>query len=357
MVKKRLGYVELEWSCPQCDGRNPGTARFCMACGKGQPEEVAFHQPAEEKLISDEAKLARAKAGPDLHCPYCVARNPGSARFCQQCGGDLSSGARRKRGAVLGAHRSEPAAPIICPACSTSNPGGSLKCANCGANLALASATKAQPSPETRSPGRGRWLLIGLAVFACLALIIFSGLGLRSTDLVGTVESLSWERSIAILGLAEVTRNNWHDQIPFEARLLDCEERVRRTADQPEERSVEVCGTAYTVDQGSGFGEVVQDCVYQVYDDWCSYAAEEQTIIDQVTVSGTNASPYWPELTLRSGQSQGEVSESYQVTFSSGNRTFSYTPADGREFVRYSPGSRWNLRVSGLGNVTVVGAR
>ena len=77
MTKKSLGYVELEWTCPNCETRNPGPHKFCNGCGAPQPEDVEFEQPIEEKLITDAEQIARAQAGPDLHCPYCEARNPG----------------------------------------------------------------------------------------------------------------------------------------------------------------------------------------------------------------------------------------------------------------------------------------
>jgi ribosomal protein L40E len=95
MVKKTVGYVELEWVCPNCEARNRGTRKVCTSCGAAQPDDVEFIQAAEEKLITDEAELAKAKAAPDIHCGYCGARNPSTAEKCSQCGGDLAAGAAR----------------------------------------------------------------------------------------------------------------------------------------------------------------------------------------------------------------------------------------------------------------------
>lgn len=53
MTKKSLGYVELEWTCPNCGSRNAGQETVCVHCGTAQPEDVSFHQPAEEKIITD----------------------------------------------------------------------------------------------------------------------------------------------------------------------------------------------------------------------------------------------------------------------------------------------------------------
>ena len=122
MTKKSLGYVELEWTCPNCGAKNLGMAKLCRGCGAAQPAHIEFEQAAEEKLIEDEAKLAQAAAGPDVHCAYCGARNPAGSATCQRCGGDLTGAGARGTGQVLGAHRAGPAAPVRCPACGNENP-------------------------------------------------------------------------------------------------------------------------------------------------------------------------------------------------------------------------------------------
>ena len=96
MTQKELGYVELEWTCPACNTRNPGTARKRTQCGAAQPAEVKFEQAPEEKLITDEAKIAEAKAGPDIYCAYCGTRNPSTATACKQCTAPLAEGKARR---------------------------------------------------------------------------------------------------------------------------------------------------------------------------------------------------------------------------------------------------------------------
>jgi len=103
MAKKTLGYEELQWTCPNCDGINPGPEKTCGNCGAPQPDDVKFEQAVRSELLQDEEAIARAKAGPDIHCPYCEARNPGNAQNCSQCGGDLVGGEQRTSGEVVGA--------------------------------------------------------------------------------------------------------------------------------------------------------------------------------------------------------------------------------------------------------------
>ena len=91
MARKEIGYIELHWTCPNCQGINPGSEETCMHCGAPQPEDVQFFQPTRQELITNEEKLADAAAGPDIHCPYCNARNRGDAEACSQCGGDNSA--------------------------------------------------------------------------------------------------------------------------------------------------------------------------------------------------------------------------------------------------------------------------
>lgn len=51
--------------CPGCGQENPGTARFCGACGHGL----------------------------ESTCPACRASNPPANRFCHQCGASLAPAA------------------------------------------------------------------------------------------------------------------------------------------------------------------------------------------------------------------------------------------------------------------------
>lgn len=70
MARKTVGYVKMEWTCPNCGTRNPGTNAVCSNCATPQPKDVQFEQVAQEELITDEALIAKAKQGPDIHCPF-----------------------------------------------------------------------------------------------------------------------------------------------------------------------------------------------------------------------------------------------------------------------------------------------
>ena len=358
MTKKTVGYVHMLWTCPRCTTRNPGPQKFCNGCGAPQPKDAAFEQAPEEKLLTDAAEIARAKAGPDVHCPYCNARNSGDAKFCGACGGDLSGSQARESGKVAGAFRSGPAAPIVCARCGTSNPGASLKCANCGASLAPAASEiqPATPASTARPVGRSPIMIVGIVAAALcgLAVICFLIFASRKTEQVGQVASVGWERRVAIEALRLAEREDWRDQVPTEAELGACRQEQRTTSQEPVANSIEVCGTPYTVDTGSGYGEVVQDCVYEVYDDRCTYTIPEWTVVDTAVASGTGNAPAWPVMSLSSDERPGEQTQTYSVVFVTGNDSYTYTPQDEAEYAAYVPGSRWLLVLNGLGAITSI---
>jgi ribosomal protein L40E len=358
MVKKSLGYVELEWVCPQCDSRNKGTDKKCVNCGAAQPEDVQFHQAAEEKLITDEAKIARAKAGADIHCPYCGTRNLATAEKCVQCGGDLTGGTVRDSGRVLGAHRARPAGEATCPHCGASNPATALECSQCGG--AMQPVASRRPAARTRRAAAqskrkiSPMAIVGIAIAALIAIafcvVIVLSL-LPSDEITGTVRSASWERSIVVEGLQDVTREAWQDDIPAGAPVGACTEKVHHTQPDPAPGSVEVCGTPYTVDTGTGMGEVVQDCEYQVYGDWCEYTAKDWVVVDTLVLSGSDMNPVWPDIGAGTSRREGERDETYRVVFATEDKTYTRAFTDVNRWREYTIGSRWILQLNKLGGI------
>jgi predicted nucleic acid-binding Zn ribbon protein len=112
MARKELGHIELQWTCPNCGGINPGPDKVCNTCGAPQPEDVQFEQPERQELITDKEVETKAEAGADIHCPFCGTRNPAGAKICSQCGGDLVEGRKRETGHVVGAYQTGPAAKV-----------------------------------------------------------------------------------------------------------------------------------------------------------------------------------------------------------------------------------------------------
>jgi hypothetical protein len=350
MVRKSLGYVELQWTCPHCGTLNPGPNKFCNGCGAPMADDVEFEQPTQEELLKDEEKIARAKAGPDVHCPYCGSRNAGDAQFCGACGGGLEDAQARASGKILGAHRAAPADDVVCPSCGTANAATARHCVGCGASLAEAAVPQREgKEPEAREAKKRFPLptIIGAGVLLCLlAVVAFVFFGRRSEDLVGTVKGVEWSRSIPILAQEEVEDEGWREEIPAQAQIGTCQLEYHHTQDEPAPNSEEVCGTPYTIDSGSGYGEVVQDCVYEVHEEWCTYTDVRWEQVDVVTVTGDDLQPIWPEVTLGSAQREGEAEESYRVFFDTDEGDYTYFPSDAGEFSQFIKNSEWVLKVN-----------
>ncbi|MCX7670370.1 MAG: zinc ribbon domain-containing protein, partial [Anaerolineae bacterium] len=245
MAEKELGYVELEWRCPSCGTRNPGSVKKCRQCGTALTEEIQFEQAPQEELITDEAKIAQARAGPDIQCAYCGTANPATARTCKQCGADLAEGKARQAGQVLGAFREQPAPPLKCPACGKENPATALKCAACGAAL-VQPTPQVAPAPAKARGGIG--ILIAILLGLCVLAGLFFALSSRTSETIGQVSDVSWRRAIAIEALTPVTRQAWRDEIPANAPIGQCTRKVHHTEPNPVPGAREVCGTPYTVD-------------------------------------------------------------------------------------------------------------
>lgn len=354
MARKKIGYVELLWTCPNCNGVNPGSIRSCGNCGAPQPENVKFYQGSRQELIKERSKIAAAEAGADVHCPYCGTRNPAGTKICRQCGGDLTEGIKRESGRVIGAFRTGSVRQVNCANCGAENPDTATACSQCGASLippTNSQKTSALPR-ATRFDQRVLWALGIVGVLLCAGVLLLLYLSGRTEQVTGTVQSVEWRRAIPVEALVPVEYSAWHDEIPAGAAVEACREELRYTRDEPTSNSIEVCGTPYTVDTGGGFAEVVQDCEYQIYDSFCTYTVEEWQQVDIAVLTGSDFTPRWPEPSLESGQRLGEkFQETYIIVLASGEKTYKFTTSDIDLFQQAEIGTTWNLHVNTFGDV------
>lgn len=356
MSQETLGYVKLEWTCPKCGGRNPGTEKTCLSCGALQPQDVQFEQTEGAQAAQDEALKKVAEAGPDIHCAFCGARNPANADVCSQCGADLKEGTRRQAGKVVGAYKTGPAKQVACPSCGAMNPETTLRCVQCGAPLARQPQAPAAPAPA-QPISRPNWVTYAILALAALcilagAIFLFSRLAARE-EFVGVVDDIAWQTSVAILQLGPVQRQDWQDQIPQQAEIGQCRDEVRSVQDSEPvgEKYNKVCGTPYTLDTGSGVGRVVQDCQYEVLAPYCQYTVQEWRVVDQAVESGNNLSPVFAQPQLASNQRLGEESISYRVVFQTDQGPYEYPVASLEEFQQFQLGSRWVLTLNGFNQI------
>ena len=326
MARKVLGYIELVWTCDSCSTQNPGAIRSCTACGAPQPVGVKFERvdPATFNFIKDEALIRMAKSGPDKHCPYCGTRNLAEAQICVECGGDLTVGA-------------------------TSRPAGAALEEESNPTIATPQATVRKPLPKLAL------IVIALVLLSCciFGAMYFSRVN-QTDQLDATVSQAYWQRQVAVEAYQMVRASDWDTDIPSNAETYDCQLRYRYDSDTPKQNSEEVCGTPYTIDTGTGVGEVVQDCTYKVYEKYCSYDTMEWVVINTLEDDGYGTNAIWPSKNLSTDQRFGNSTERYTITFTTSSDDFQYTTTDYSLFQQAVPGSDWVIEVNGNGVVTAI---
>jgi ribosomal protein L40E len=357
VARKSLGFTQLEWTCPRCATRNPGVEKVCLGCGAPQPEDVKFEQPLEQELITGGEAQKIAAQKPDIHCGFCGTRNPADAETCRQCGADLKEGTQRKTGEVVGAFSTAPVENVACPACGSLNPAAARYCRSCGAPLSKTPPPAPAAAPPKARSRTGLMVAVAVVIVAVIGcLLAISGVFNRTSEVVGTVESAVWQTRLVVEALQPVERADWRENLPSAAQVLSCEYRYAFTSDEPQPVATEVCGTPYTVDQGTGFGEVVQDCVYQVYAEYCRYSILDWSEADVLTLSGSDRNPVFPQPQLGSDQRIGSQQAVYQIIFRADGETYTYETGDLSLFQQAQLGSRWILDVNSRGKVVRIQA-
>lgn len=361
MAKKSIGFTELVWECPNCKTINPGSIKSCQACGTPQPDDVKFFQAANSALITDAEVLADIPRGADIHCPYCGTRNRSDAAVCHKCGGDLQEGIQRKAGRVIGKFKEPGSEPemIPCANCGEDNLAGSSFCTQCGSPLGLAQPEPEMPQmttpPQTAAQKKKRWVPLA-AIFLsvlCIGMIIVVILaGSKKEDLSATVADLQWTLALEVAEEQLVSREGWYEDLPDGAQEITCEEKLHHTQADPAPGAVEVCGEPYTVDEGTGYAEVVQDCEYQVYKDFCDYQVLDWVLIARPERQGSGMEPVWPDVSLETQQQIVNEIENYVVIFETDDgKTYRYETKDLGEFQQFPLGSEWMLEVNLLGGI------
>ncbi|NOT05407.1 MAG: zinc ribbon domain-containing protein [Anaerolineales bacterium] len=349
--KESKGFVQLEWVCPNCDGRNPGPVKTCQNCGAPQPDNVQFHRAADEKIITDEKVVEVAKAGADIHCGFCGTRNPATASTCSQCGADLKEGKARAAGQVL---QAAPAAPkvVTCTNCGAENPGSERMCAKCGSPLpraatvqaqAAASSAQAAPVPVNVAKKKTNWLLFGgigaFLLICCIAVVMI--FALPSKTLTGTVGEVRWQTSVPVQELQEVNHTNESGDPPFDAKNVSCHDETE-----------EICEEK-TIDKGNGFAEVVQEC-HTESTKYCDYTVDEWTTIQTYTLEGNDLYPIYESPNVSSDQRVGSSSETLTVIFNTDHGQESYSTDSMTEFQQFEIGSVWTLKMNAIGGIVSI---
>lgn len=358
MARKTLGYVKTEWTCPNCNTRNPGPQKTCVNCGAPQPENVSFSLGATPEFVQDEKEIQAAAVGPDIHCPYCGARNPAAAQTCSQCGGDLAEGKRREAGREL----KRPGGPktLTCTNCGTENPAAEVNCAKCGAPLPRPDAPQDKPvsapvsmafsappadalGPSSRPAKKFNWLLFGgaaaLLLLCCIGLLAL--LGMPTSSMEATVSNVAWQTILPVQEIQPVHYTDQRGDPPSDAYDVSCYTDSREVCEQK------------TIDKGNGYAEVVEEC-HTESEQYCDYTVDEWKTIQTYTLEGNDFSPVYAQPSLSSNQRYGDETVTYTVYFDTKKGAMTYSPGSLSEFQQFQPGSTWTLKLNALGGVVGV---
>ena len=353
--RRTIGYIQNEWTCPNCGTRNKGGSKTCDHCGAPQPENVKFELPSEQKFVTDQEQIKAAQKGADIHCPFCGTRNPADAKTCSQCGGDLVEGIARQAGGVMQAPPPSPQPKMIkCPNCGTENPGSNAMCANCGSPLPKIAAVQAAapgmaPRPATTGtvpakPRKINWILIGgILGFLAICCVVIGALFLIPTRSVeATVVDTHWQTSVPVQEIRAVDYNNERGSPPSGAYDVSCRDESRDVCEQK------------TIDKGNGYSEVVEECHTET-EQYCSYTVDEWTTIQTYSLDGNDLYPVYESPNLSSDQRIGDQSQELTVTFStSDGEQKNYSPDTIAQYQQFEIGSTWTLKLNALGGITGV---
>lgn len=354
MARKRtLGYVQLEWTCPNCNSRNPGGLKTCQNCGAPQPENVRFERAAEEKLETEEKAIQAAATGADIHCGFCGTRNPATATVCSQCGADLTEGKARAAGGEL---KTAPAVvTVLCTNCGERNPASRTMCGKCGAPLPRAQSENAAvdfsapmggspdvvPTPLAAKTARpvNKLLLagIGIALLVCCVAGIFL-FAVPSSSVQGTVIDVYWQTAVPLQEKQEVQYSNEQGDPPAGAYDVSCYTDTRQVCEQK------------TIDRGNGYAEVVEEC-HDESTDYCSYSVQEWKTIQTFTEEGHDLFPVYASPDVSLVQRAGSASEDLSVVFYTDKGEITYSPDTVQEFQQFQIGSEWTMKLNSLGGV------
>jgi hypothetical protein len=107
------------------------------------------------------------------------------------------------------------------------------------------------------------------------------------------------------------------------------------------------------VDTGTGFGEVKQDCQYEVLADFCEYRTVAWVAGPPLVLEGRDLNPQWPAINRLAGnQRAGGRNEEYVLVFRANDREYTYTTSNAAEFAQLARGGQYRLSINGFGQIT-----
>ncbi|HEV7905039.1 MAG TPA: zinc finger protein [Pyrinomonadaceae bacterium] len=422
-----MATYEGKWRCIFCSAVNRGRDLDCANCGVRRGADVEFFLEDDAPAVADEARLREANDGPDWLCETCGGSNRFSLTTCQTCGAPRgNSSLREVLDGAPGAFR---------------DPQADEQSARRAADFShdeTHTAGDRQGSDEewssaTANDWRGRGWTPSLTVICIivggiilLAFLAFSHsssptpkvapevdrreVTFRDIDLV--VDRVEWVRSIEVEEYRQVTREDWEDEVPADAKVISRRqdvhhydhvktgshikpeyytERVRTGSHTETEHYTEReqsgtqryrCGTR---NKGNGYFEDVyctrpeyrtvtksrsrqvddyrtvtrsRDRVVEDFKDVpvhrtkVSYSVKRWIPADTVVAQGADLKPYWPKVSVSAKKRAGQQTETYLVFFHDAQGKMPYERQVGAdEFALFTTGVTCRARVNGFNQI------
>lgn len=398
--------VEGVWDCPYCDATNiRASKKHCPNCNHPQDKDTTFRMPSKIEYVSEEKEKTISR-NPDWECAYCGSLNPDTNSKCNNCGANRDSKNRNyfdiKNDELKKEKNNEYSYDTSMndsdidietntydsndenpESYETATPETNYENStyeetiyenNINVNKPIknnvSTFNKIQTSMKNRIANMTSDVL--LYIFGALCFIgLISILVWMFTphEKTVTVNSFSWNRSIAIEELKTFDENGW--TLPSGARLDYTRSEIHHYdsvfdhyEDRVETKTRQVI-TGYTtnyVNLGNGYfeeqkipeygtetyTETVQVPVYRdepVYQTKYYYEIDRWTVVDHVKTNGNDHEPYWGDVILKNKQREGSKSGTYtiNVTDMKSDEKYSYSIQE----------SQWNSLESGQ-TVTIV---
>src|SRR5712691_2058345 len=269
---------EGKWRCPYCSVANRGAAMACTGCGATRDKDVAFFLEDDAEEVTDDALIARARAGADWLCTFCGDSNAPERDHCRNCGAEKGS--------------------------APSRPGQEVP-------------EEPPPALLAASPASARFRPRAMAVLLVLVAFVVAAayFGLRRTEETLTVAGFEWERRVAVEAWRTVREQAWEGSVPAGARVVSRRQEVHHTdRDQVGTRRVK----AGHRDLGNGFFEDVyrDEPVYRerpVSRTRVTYDVQRWVPDRTVRASGQDHAAHWPDPQLRTGEREASRAEKLVV--------------------------------------------